>query len=476
MRVAIFGAGPAGLTAAHELGKAGVDVVVFEKDGDVGGIARTVNYKNYLFDVGGHRFFTKFPEVKKVWDELLGDDFLTRSRLSRIYYRNTFFYYPLRPWNALKGLGLWTSLAVVISYVRFHLTPRRNVENLEDWVINRFGKKLFEIFFKTYTEKVWGTSCREIQADWAAQRIKSLSLGKAIVDALGFMKKGKITTLIDEFQYPRRGPGQMWQRAAELLEVRGGKVTLRSRVVSFELDGEKISSAIIKHDGVEEPVVADHYVSSIPLRELIQALRPSAPLEVLDAAEHLRYRDFFTVGLIIRAKDIFPDNWVYIHAPEVRVARVQNLKNWSPDMVPNPEMTSLEMEYFCFEKDSIWRMSDAELIALASEEAERLNFAKKADVVDGVVIRLPKTYPIYDPGYKKRIETIKAYLATITNLQTIGRNGLHRYNNQDHSMLTGILAARNILGERNDVWEVNVEDEYLEADSPGEKSAKLKDR
>jgi len=462
MKVVIFGAGPAGLTAAYEACKKGLNPAVFEKDRDVGGISKTINYKNYLFDIGGHRFFTKYSEVKKIWNEIMGDDFLTRPRLSRIYYNNKFFYYPLKPFNALQNLGLINSFMVILSYIRCQLKPYRNVTNFEQWVSNKFGKKLFTIFFKTYTEKVWGMSCQEIQADWAAQRIKSLSLGKAVLNSIGFLRKGRITTLIDEFQYPRRGPGQMWNKAKELVEKQGGKVNLNSQLIQLNKKGNKIISALVKSNGSLQEISGDYFLSTIPLRELIQAIKPSAPGEVLNAARKLRYRDFFTVCLVINKSFIFPDNWIYIHSPEVEVGRIQNFKNWSPEMVPDSQITSLGLEYFCFEADKIWKKDDYELIELGKNETAKLKFASKDQVIDGLVIRSPKTYPIYDEGYKERIEIIKDYLSSVENLQTMGRNGLHRYNNQDHSMLSAILAVRNILGEKHSVWEINVDDEYHE--------------
>jgi protoporphyrinogen oxidase len=462
MKVVIFGAGPAGLTAAYEACKNGLDPIVFEKDKDVGGISKTINYKNYLFDIGGHRFFTKYDEVKRIWNEILGDDFITRPRLSRIYYNNKFFYYPLRPLNALMNLGLANSFLVVLSYFYSQLKPYRDVTNLEQWVSNKFGKRLFTIFFKTYTEKVWGISCQEIQADWAAQRIKSLSLGKAMLNSLGFLGKDRVTTLIDEFQYPRKGPGQMWNRAKELVEMRGGKVHLKSQVVQLNRKGNKIISALVRTNGSLEETSGDYFLSTLPLRELVLAIKPLAPNDVLDAAQKLRYRDFFTVSLVIGKPFIFPDNWIYIHSPEVRVGRIQNFKNWSPEMVPNPQTTTLGLEYFCFESDEIWKRDDSELIKLGIEEVGKLKFAAREEVIDGMVIRSPKTYPIYDEGYKEKIETIRNYLSRIENLQTMGRNGLHRYNNQDHSMLSAIGAVRNILGEKHSVWDINVDDEYHE--------------
>lgn len=462
MKVIIFGAGPAGLTAAYEACKRGLLPLVFEKDREVGGISKTVNYKDYLFDIGGHRFFTKYDEVKKIWYEILGDNFITRPRLSRIYYNNKFFFYPIKLLNALMNLGLVNSFLVVSSYLYSQVNPYRNVANFEEWVSNKFGKKLFTIFFKTYTEKVWGISCKEIQADWAAQRIKSLSLGKAILNSIGFLRKGRITTLIDEFQYPRKGPGQMWNMAKELVEKQGGKVELNSKLVRLNRKRDRIASALIKSNGSLQEISGDHFLSTVPLRELVQAIKPAAPGDVLDAARRLRYRDFFTVSLVIKKPSIFPDNWIYVHSPEVKVGRIQNFKNWSPEMVPDPQMTSLGLEYFCFESDDLWKRDNKELVELGIAEISRLKFASRKQVIDGLVIRSPKTYPIYDEGYRERVEIIKNYLSQIKNLQTMGRNGLHRYNNQDHSMLSAIMAVSNILGAKHSVWEINVDDEYHE--------------
>jgi len=462
MKVIIAGAGPAGLTAAYEACKKGMSPVVFEKAREVGGISKTVNYKDYLFDLGGHRFFTKYDDVKKIWNEILGDDFLTRPRLSRIYYNNKFFYYPLKPLNALKNLGLINSISVMLSYVSSQIRPYKNIKNFEEWISNKFGKKLFNIFFKTYTEKVWGISCKEIQADWAAQRIKSLSLGKAILNSMGFLGKGRLTTLIDEFHYPRKGPGQMWNSAKELIEKKGGIVELDTQVVQFNRKGDKIVSALVKNNGSLQEVSGNHFLSTVPLRELVQSIKPEVPSEVLEAARDLKYRDFFTVGLIIDRPSIFPDNWIYIHSPEVKVGRIQNFKNWSPEMVPDPQMTTLGLEYFCFDTDEVWKKDDLELIEMGKEEVVKLKFASTEQILDGLVIRSPKTYPIYDEGYRERIEVIKNYLSSVKNLQTMGRNGLHRYNNQDHSMLSAIYAIRNILDEKYSVWDINIDDEYHE--------------
>ncbi len=462
LNVIISGAGPAGLTAAYIACKEGLSPVVFEKDKEVGGISKTVNYKDYLFDIGGHRFFTKFDEVNVIWNEILGDDFLVRPRLSRIYYNNKFFYYPIKPLNALMNLGLNNSFLVMSSYIYSQIIPNRKVNNFEEWVSNKFGKRLFNIFFKTYTEKVWGISCKEIQADWAAQRIKGLSLGKAVLNSIGFLGKDRVTTLIDEFRYPRRGPGQMWNKAKQIVGEKRGKVELNSQVTHLNKKDNKIISALVKRNGSLQEIDGDYFLSTIPLRELVQSIKPAAPDDVLKAARELKYRDFFTVGLIIDKAFIFPDNWIYIHSPEVKVGRIQNFKNWSPDMVPDSQTTSLGLEYFCFDTDDIWKKGDKELVELGTKEAVKLKFASKDQIIDGFVIRSPKTYPIYDEGYKERIDTIKDYLSTIKNLQTVGRNGLHRYNNQDHSMLSAIYAIRNILGEKHSIWDINVDEEYHE--------------
>jgi len=462
MNIITLGAGPAGLTAAYLASKKGEKAIVLEKEDSVGGISKTVDYKNFLFDIGGHRFFTKYEEVENLWHEMLGDDFLTRPRMSRIYYKHKFFHYPLKPLNALFNLGIGTSLLTILSFIRSKLFPYKNESNFEEWISNRFGKKLFTIFLKTYTEKVWGIPCTEIQADWAAQRIKSLSLSKLILNAFGFMRKGQVTTLIDQFQYPRKGPGQMWNKAKELIEQNSGQVLLNTRVTQINRNGTTINSILFEGNGAGK-IKGKHFISTLPLRELIRILSPSAPEDVQRAADELRYRDFFTVGLVIKKDQIFPDNWIYIHSEDVLVGRIQNFKNWSPEMVPDPKLTTLGLEYFCFDTDEIWRKNDSELIDMAKEEACKLNFATPDQVLDGVVIRSPKTYPIYDEGYKERVDIIKTYLSTFDNLQTIGRNGLHRYNNQDHSMLSAIYAIKNITGQENySVWDINTDDEYHE--------------
>ena len=461
--VIILGGGPAGLTAAYELTKHDVRSIVLEKDAVVGGISRTAEYKGYLFDIGGHRFFTKVRAVEAMWKEVLGDDFLSRPRLSRIFYKRKFFQYPLEPMNALVGLGIWESARCGFSYLWARVAPVRPEVSFEDWVSNRFGRRLFKIFFESYTEKVWGMSCKKIRAEWAAQRIKGLSLLSLVKNAL-FARRGdtSIKTLIHEFQYPRRGPGMMWQRTRELVEESGSRVVMNHGV-------EKIFWQAGRVTGVQAGgrlFQGNHFVSSLPIRELIQKLDPAPPRALAKAAADFNYRDFLTVALIVRRPDLFPDNWIYIHEPGVKVGRIQNFGNWSPEMIPEPGHSCLGLEYFCFEGDGLWSMSDDELVALGRKELANLGLARAEDIVDGCVVRMPKAYPVYDEHYQRGIDAVRAFLAEVPNLQLVGRNGMHRYNNQDHSMLTAMLAARNIVAgrPRYDLWKVNADDEYHEGE------------
>lgn len=461
-KVIIIGAGPAGLTAAHELVKAGFEVTIIEKETQIGGISRTINYNGYFFDLGGHRFFTKYPEVKKIWAEVLPDDFLLRPRLSRIYYRGKFFYYPLRPLNAFWNLGPITSSVALLSYLKARIKPYPYPENFEQWVTNQFGKKLYEIFFKTYTEKVWGVPCTRISADWAAQRIKGLSLGKAVINSFGLKGKAQVRTLIDQFLYPRLGPGQFWEKMAKIICRRGGKLILGAEAVEIRRTEEgKFLIKMRSRNSIEE-ITGTSLISSMPLSELVLSLQPGPPDRVIKAARQLGYRDFYIVSLIINRESIFPDNWIYLHSAEIKAGRIQNFKNWSPDMVADPGKTVLGLEYFCFASDPEWSQPDSQLISLAVEDLERLGFAGKGEVLDATVVRVPKAYPVYSPDYRENIRIIKEYLLRLGRLQTIGRNGLHRYNNQDHSMMTAIQAVRNFMGEKCSPWDINVEDEYHE--------------
>jgi protoporphyrinogen oxidase len=466
-KVVIVGAGPAGLTAAYQVCKKKIKSVVLEKDVVVGGISRTVNYKGYLFDIGGHRFFTKVKAVDEMWREVLGDEkFLRRSRLSRIYYNKKFFYYPLRAANALLGLGIFNSFLTLGSYVHAQMFPIKPETTFEHWICNRFGKRLYLSFFKTYTEKVWGIPCNEISADWAAQRIKGLSLIATIKNAiLATQAKDKsevIKTLIDAFDYPEKGPGQMWEMVADSIQKQGSELKKKSSVEKIIWRNGKVTALEIECDGEKDLIEGTDFISSMPIRELIQKMEPKVPEEVSKAAEQLGYRDFLTVSLIVNKADLFQDNWIYIHDSTVKVGRIQNFKNWSPQMVPDPNKTCLGLEYFCFEGDGLWTMSDEDLIALATKELDELGLVKTEDVEDGAVVRIPKAYPVYDGVYVEALTTIREFLGTLGNLHLVGRNGMHKYNNQDHSMLTAMLAVENILGANYDVWEVNVDNEYHE--------------
>jgi protoporphyrinogen oxidase len=480
--VVILGAGPAGLTAGYQLAKRGWPVRVLEADPTyVGGLSRTARYKGYHFDVGGHRFFSKSRVVEDLWTEILPDDMLVRPRSSRIYYNGRFFSYPLRAAEALVKLGVVEATRCVLSYLHARAFPVRHPRSFEDWVSNQFGRRLFTIFFKTYTEKVWGMSCGEISADWAAQRIKGLSLGAAILDALLPRRsvgdrRDVIKTLIDTFRYPRRGPGMLWEECARKIRALGGEVDLGRRAVGLELDPAS-GSWSVRHagaDGSVEKIAARHVISSASLREVVLGLRPPVSEETRRAAEALRYRDFLTVMLILEDTGALTDNWVYIHDPSVKVGRIQNFKSWSPEMVPDPKMACYGLEYFCFEGDHLWESSDQDLVEMAKGELEQVGLARGRDVVDGCVVRMPKAYPVYDEGYLRRCGAIREELeARFPTLHVVGRNGMHKYDNQDHAMMTALLTAENIVAGRRvyDVWRVNQDAEYIEEGPAGAESS-----
>jgi protoporphyrinogen oxidase len=462
-RTLICGAGPAGLTAGYLLARQGYPTHVLEGDSQVGGLARTVQYKDFRFDIGGHRFFTKIPEVAAFWDEVLGPDLIDVPRLSRIHYRGKYFHYPLKATEALLRLGPWEATRVVLSYLQTRLRPHPVEENFEQWVSNRFGQRLFEIFFKTYTEKVWGVPCSEIRAEWAAQRIQGLSLTRALLGDRTLQKRANgIRSLIHQFKYPRLGPGQMWERCAELMAGNGGELLLNHEITELELSGKRVVAASVSTPGGERRFEAEHFISTMPLRSLIRALGAAAPEEVQHAAEGLAYRDFILVALILDKPKLFPDNWIYCHTPGIQVGRVQNFNNWSPGLVPDSTKTCLGMEYFCFEGGALWRRRDEDLVTMAARELQALGLGRGAAVIDASVVRMPKAYPIYDASYRKHVDTIRGFVDTIPNLQTIGRNGMHKYNNQDHSMYTAMLAVANLEGESHDLWQVNNDFDYHE--------------
>ncbi len=481
--VAIIGAGPAGLTAAYLLSKQGFSVTVIEKDAVyVGGISRTVEHKGFRFDIGGHRFFSKSQEVVALWNEILPDDFIQRPRMSRIYYEGKFYSYPLRAFEALGNLGIIRSSLCMASFGWAKLFPKKDVKSFEDWTINQFGHKLYSIFFKTYTEKVWGMPCDEMSADWAAQRIKGLSLGAAVIDglkrSLGLNKKPndgmETKTLLETFRYPRQGPGMMWNAARDKVVAMGNGVVMDTSLKQLRFDDvtQRWNMQTVTGTGAVGNINAAHVISSAPMRELAGRIYPLPA--TLPSAMNLNYRDFLTVALMIKSDDLFPDNWIYIHDDKVKVGRVQNFRSWSPEMVPDPELACVGLEYFCFEGDGLWSMSDDDLVALATKEMAILGLCDPETVVGGAVVRQEKAYPVYDETYRDNVEAMRVELEeTYPTLHMVGRNGMHRYNNQDHAMMTAMLTVKNIVAGRRvyDIWNVNEDAEYHESGSEGEQAA-----
>jgi protoporphyrinogen oxidase len=467
--VVIIGAGPAGLTAAYELARRGKVCTVLEADDEVGGISRTVERDGWRFDIGGHRFFTKVREVEDFWHEILpGEDFMLRPRLSRIYYQGKYYDYPLKPLNALRNLGLVESARCAASYAWARVRPPADQTTFEGWVAARFGWRLYHHFFKTYTEKVWGYPGSELQADWAAQRIKNLNLVNAVRNAV-FPEKGqrRITTLIDQFEYPRLGPGMMWQRCRDAVEAAGSKVIMNAAATRVCWGPSGATAVVSSTDGALTEHSASAVISSMPLSALVRSLDPPAPAEVLAAADDLHYRDHVTVALVVPEAASFPDNWVYVHDPSVKMGRIQNFGRWSPFMVKDGR-TCLGLEYFVFEGDELWSMADADLVEMGKREIGLLGLVDPATVEAGYVVRMPKAYPYYDADYKRNVDLLRKWLQqNIPNVHPVGRNGMHRYNNQDHSMYTAMLTVENLMGASHDVWSVNVEEEYHEERSNG---------
>ena len=459
-RVVILGAGPAGLAAAHHLTSHEVAPMVLDQAPVVGGISRTEEYKGYRFDLGGHRFLTRIPGIATLWKEMMGDDFLKVTRKSRILYRDRLLDYPLYLPNVIAGLGPKESFSCLLSFIHSKLHPEGDTETLEGWVTNRFGQRLFQTFFESYSEKVWGKSCREIRSHWSAQRIRTLSFSKALSDAL-FQTEGT-KSLVREFHYPIKGAGMMWERMKDAVVREKGRVHLSSRPIRLECADARVLSMVFDRHGETVQVPVDHLISSIPLVSLIRALDSEVSGAVLEAAEKLSFRAMVMVLLILDRKDVFPDQWIYVHNPEVRVGRIQNFKLWSPFLVPDQDTTSVGMEYFCDPGDEFFNMDDGDMKTLAAGELSRLGFASERDVLDGTVVRVAKAYPVYDMDYDKHLGVIRSFLKTIDNLQTIGRNGMHAYNNMDLAMHSGILAAKNVLGETNDLWRLIEKDKYLE--------------
>jgi len=458
--VTVIGAGPAGLAAAYELVNQGIKPLVIEAGADLGGIARTVTYQGCRFDIGGHRFFTKLSNINKLWRNMLGPDLRLVQRKSSILYNGRFFAYPLRTANTIQNLGIVESSRVLLSYLQAQLFPNPVEDTFDLWMSNRFGSRLFRIFFKAYTEKVWGLPCSAIQADWAAQRIKGLSMIGIVTKAL--FGTGSARTLIDCFHYPKTGPGMMWDRFGTAIVRGGGAIQTEHVVTGLKHVSGFIKALQVENGQISFNVPVEQVISSMPITNLIQTLDPPAPREVQAAAQSLTYRALVMAGLILNRDNLFADQWIYIHDPDVQVGRIQNFKNWSPEMAGAGMSTNIGMEYFCNEGDPTWSKPDEVLIDMAARELEKLGLASRSEVIDGLVIRQAKAYPVYRQDYRRNLLIIRRYLDHFENLQTIGRNGTHRYNNMDHSMQSGIRAARNTRGMQHDLWQVNADPEYLE--------------
>lgn len=460
----ILGAGPAGLAAGLKLSEQGIPVIIIEKDNQVGGMSKTIKYKGYSFDLGPHRFFTKSPEILGFWKKLLGSEFLGVSRLTRIYYRKKFFNYPLKPINALFGLGLINSTGIFLSYIKSKIFPYKEEINFEQWVSNRFGKKLYRTFFKTYTEKLWGIPCTKIQAEWVAQRIKGLSLRTAIKNAFFPDKSGKIKTLVEEFYYPKHGAGSMYKKMAEEIEAKSNKIILGHKVAKINLQNYKIKSVTIKNLAEEEDeITGDNFISSIPITALVKKLFPKVPKKVFEAASRLKYRSTIFINLVIDCPPPFPDNWIYVHEPATKMLRLTSVANFSPHMLKDKDKTALALEYVCNEGGRFWKAKDRDLIKLGIGDLKKIGLIKKGKLIDGFVVRVPKTYPVYNQDYLKNLKIIRSYLKKISNLQLIGRYGMFKYNNMDHSIMTGFAAAENILeNAKKDIWKINTDEEYHE--------------
>jgi len=513
----IIGAGPSGLTAAYELlEKTDIQPIIFESTHEIGGISKTVVYKNNRIDIGGHRFFSKSDKIMNWWFNVFPiqgkpskDDILLkrtiplskehpekdpekenivmliRNRLSRIFFLRKFFDYPVSlNLNTLFNLGLLRIIKIGFSYIKICLFPIKNEKTLEEFFTNRFGRELYLTFFKDYTEKVWGAPCSEISADWGAQRVKGLSISKTILHAIKkiFIRnknsKNVETSLIEQFYYPKYGPGQLWERVADLIKEKGGKIYMNSEVIGIHNSGKNISSILVKDktNNMTKEIKGDYFISTMPIKDLIQSFKTEVPQIVEETAKNLKYRDFMTVGLLLNKlklknktkiptiKNIVPDTWIYVQERDVKIGRLQIFNNWSPYLVEDLDKVWIGLEYFCNEGDELWTMADSQFTDFAISELVKIDIIEKQDVLDACLIRVPKTYPAYFGSYKE-FDQIRNFTDQFENLFLVRRNGMHRYNNMDHSMMTAMLAVENIkngIKDKNNIWDVNTEDDYHE--------------
>jgi protoporphyrinogen oxidase len=454
----IIGAGPAGITAGIELLKTKkFSATIVERDSVVGGLAKTTEFKGCRYDIGPHHFITSDKKIERWWKDLMQGDFFKHKRFTRIFYNKHFFHYPLEPMNVLRGLNIFTCIACIVSYFKYRLFPIKKINSFQDWVTNRFGYKLFSIFFKTYTEKVWGIPCTKISADWSAARIKGFSLSKAIFYAFFgrfFSEKNRPRTIRDDFYYPSKGSGTLWNKAAKQFEsLEKSNLLLNQEVVSIEHNGSKVKCVSTKNTQVEHsnaaqkltPLSGDYFFSTMPLKALVNALDPLPDNAIVSAANALQYRGLITVNLIINKRDICPDHWLYVHEKSVRMGRIGNMNNFSMDMVDNPEHTALSLEYFAYVDEPFWRYSEQELVALGTHELATIGLVDKADVIDGFVMKTSEAYPVYDEQYHEHLNAVLEYLKQFDNLQLMGRNGLHRYNNMDVAMLSAMQAVDRVV-------------------------------
>ena len=455
----IIGAGPAGLAAGCRLTSRTIDTVILEKGAGVGGLSRTIRYRGNYFDIGGHRFFTKNRDVLRWWHQIMEEDFLKVPRSSRIFYEGKYFDYPIRLKNVLAGLGFFNAVMILASYFKARLFPCRNEENLEQWTVNRFGRKLYQIFFKYYSEKVWGIPCQRISVDWAAERIRGVSLSAAVRNALSGGRNNKVKSLIKTFYFPRLGAGMMYERAAQKVIEQGGQIRCNSEVVRVSHDHKNITRVSCKDaltGGIFE-VEGSDFCSSMPVTALVQRMDPPANDNVLQMCGRLRYRSMVMVYLILDTGDFCEDTWIYVHSGQVKVARIQNFSKWSLAMLADPATTSLGMEYFCDEGDGVWRSSDQDLVETAVKELDVLGLARGKAIRDSLVVRVPEAYPVYEKDYREALDVVRSFVGGFSNLQCMGRNGMFHYNGMDHSVLAGFLAAENVLGARHDLWSIDVE-------------------